>query len=143
MIDCRNVIKYKETNMATGNRKILIIEDDKFFRDIISKKLQKENFDVITASDGKEAFVYLESSIPNLIILDLILPGLDGYEILSILKKDKKTSDIPVIILSNLGQQEEIDRAKALGVTDFMIKINFTLEEIVARVNQIFKEKYI
>lgn len=143
MIDCRNVIKYKETNMATDNRKILIIEDDKFFRDIISKKLQKENFDVATASDGKEAFAYLESSIPNLIILDLILPGLDGYEILSILKKDKKTSGIPVIILSNLGQQEEIDRAKALGVTDFMIKINFTLEEIVGRVNQIFKEKYI
>lgn len=143
MIDCRNVIKYKETNMATGNRKILIIEDDKFFRDIISKKLQKENFDVATANDGKEAFAYLASNIPDMIILDLILPGLDGYEILSILKKDKKTSGIPVIILSNLGQQEEIERARTLGATDFMIKINFTLEEIVARVNQIFKEKYI
>lgn len=142
MIDYRNVIKYKETNMATGNRKILIIEDDKFFREIISKKLQRENFDVATASDGKEAFAYLVSNSPDMIILDLILPGLDGYEILSILKKDKKTSDIPVIILSNLGQEEEIERARALGATDFMVKINFTLEEIVVRVNQIFKAKY-
>lgn len=116
------------------NQKILIIEDDKFFRELISKKLQKENFDVVTASDSKEAFAYLDSNLPDLIVLDLILPGLDGYEILSIIKKDKRTSSIPVIILSNLGQQEEIDKAKSLGVIDFMVKVNFTLEEIAGRI---------
>jgi two-component system phosphate regulon response regulator PhoB/two-component system alkaline phosphatase synthesis response regulator PhoP len=124
-------------------RKILIIEDDKFFRDLISKKLREGNFDVATASDGKEALAYLQVNIPDIIILDLILPGLDGYEILSILKKDKKTSGIPVLILSNLGQREEIERARALGATDFMVKVNFTLEEILAKINQIFKEKFI
>lgn len=117
-----------------ANQKILIIEDDKFFRELISKKLQKENFDVVTANDSKEAFAYLESNLPDLIVLDLILPGLDGYEILSIIKKDKRTSAIPVIVLSNLGQQEEIDKAKSLGVIDFMVKVNFTLEEIAGRI---------
>lgn len=122
---------------------ILIIEDDKFFRELIGKKLLKENFNVATASDNKEAFAYLENNLPDLIILDLILPGLDGYEILSILKKDKKTSGIPVIILSNLGQHDEIERAKSLGAIDFMIKINFTLDDIVTKVRKVLQEKYL
>ena len=131
LIDCRNLDIIMLNKM---NQKILIIEDDKFFREIISKKLQKENFDVATASDGKEALAYLESHIPDLIVLDLILPGLDGYDILSIIKKDKRIMAVPVIGLSNLGQQEEIDKAKSLGAIDFMVKVNFTLEEIVGRV---------
>lgn len=124
-------------------KKILIIEDDVFFRDLLLKKFVKEGFDVFTAGDGKEAFDYLVSNSPELIILDLILPGLSGYEILSILKKDKKTLGIPVVVLSNLGQQEEINRAMGLGAADFMVKVNFTLEEVVAKVRKIFKEKYL
>ena len=124
------------------NKKILIIEDDDFFRQMISKKLQKD-FETGSARDSKEAFAYLETTLPNLIILDLILPGLDGFEILSIVKKDKRTAGIPVIVLSNLGQTEEIERAKSLGASDFLVKINFTVEEILEKIKGILKERYL
>lgn len=123
-------------------KKILIIEDDDFFRQMISKKLQKD-FEVGSARDSKEAFAYLETSLPDLIILDLILPGLDGFEILSIVKKDKRTTGIPVVVLSNLGQTEEIERAKSLGASDFLVKINFTVEEILEKIKGVFKERYL
>ncbi|HDH03913.1 MAG TPA: response regulator [Candidatus Campbellbacteria bacterium] len=122
---------------------ILVIEDDKFFRDLVSKKLEKEGYEVWAASGSGEAFKLLEEKKPSLIILDLILPGLDGFEILSMIKKDKKTSAIPVIILSNLGQEEDIAKAKFLGVVDFMIKVNFTPGEIVEKVKKTLKNHYL
>ncbi len=122
---------------------ILIIEDDKFFRDLVANKLDKENFKVLRACDSEEAFRILEKEIPSLIILDLILPGLDGFEILSILKKDKKTNGIPVVVLSNLGQKEDVDRAKSFGVIEFMIKVNHTPDEIVARVKHVLSGQYL
>lgn len=120
-----------------GKKTILIIEDDTFFQNLISKKLVNEGFEVLVASDSRQALSILEEKKPNLIILDLILPVLDGFGILSIVKKDEKTKDIPVIILSNLGQKEEIERAIALGAVDFMIKVNFTPEEIVRKIKSI------
>jgi len=116
---------------------ILIIEDDTFFQNLISKKLVNEGFEVLVASDSRQALSILEEKKPNLIVLDLILPVLDGFGILSIIKKDEKTKDIPVIILSNLGQKEEIERAISLGAADFMIKVNFTPEEIVRKIKSI------
>ncbi|MBU2109353.1 response regulator [Patescibacteria group bacterium] len=116
---------------------ILIIEDDTFFQNLISKKLVNEGFEVLVASDSRQALSILEEKKPNLIVLDLILPVLDGFGILSIIKKDEKTKDIPVIILSNLGQKEEIEKAIALGAVDFMIKVNFTPEEIVRKIKSI------
>jgi len=116
---------------------VLIIEDDKFFQSLVSKRLINEGFDVITASDSKEALKVLEEKKPALILLDLILPLLSGFEILSIIKKDERTKDIPVIVLSNLGQKEEVEKAMALGAKDFMIKVNFTPEEIVRKVKSV------
>lgn len=116
---------------------ILIIEDDKFFQTLVSKKLVNEGFDVVAASESKEALKILEENKPSLIILDLILPLLSGFEILSIIKKDEKMKDIPVLILSNLGQKEEIERVIALGAVDFMVKVNFTPDEIVRKVKSI------
>lgn len=123
--------------------KILIIEDDAFFRELILGKLRKENFDVFAARDSKEGFDYLQSNEPQAIVLDLILPDINGYEILTVLKKDVKTKNIPVIVLSNLGQEEEIQRAKDLGAADFMIKVNFTLEEIAAKIRSVLNQSYI
>ncbi len=116
---------------------VLIIEDDKFFQTLVSKRLENEGFDVMAASDSKEALKILEESNPSLIILDLILPLLSGFEILSIVKKNEKTKDIPVLILSNLGQKEEIEKAMALGAVDFMVKVNFIPDEIVRKVKSI------
>lgn len=116
---------------------VMVVEDDKFLRELFIRKLFSEGFKVENAIDAKGAFEILERWKPHIILLDLILPGVDGFEILSRLKKDDRFKEIPVIVLSNLGQQEDIDRAMTLGAKDFMVKANFTLEEIIARVRVI------
>jgi len=116
---------------------ILVIEDDKFLRELLVKKIAKEGFDVQNAIDAQAAFLILEERKPNIILCDLILPGIDGFEILRRIKADPRIADIPVVILSNLGQKEDLDKATALGAKDFMIKANFTLDEIVAKVRSL------
>lgn len=122
-----------------GNKNIfvLVIEDDKFLRELLVHKLTSEGFDVQNAIEAGAAFQVLSERKPNVILLDLILPGVDGFEILSRIKADPKISDVPVVILSNLGQKEDLDKAMALGAKDFMVKANFTLDEIVAKVRGI------
>lgn len=120
---------------------ILIVEDDKFFRDLVSKKLEKNGFEMLLAADSKEALTLLEEKKPSLIISDLILPGLDGFELISMVKKDEKTKHIPIIVLSNLGQKDEIERAKSLGAVDFMVKVNFTPDEIVDKIKNVLSGK--
>ncbi|MBI5150946.1 MAG: response regulator [Candidatus Pacebacteria bacterium] len=116
---------------------ILVVEDDKFLRELLVRKLSSEGFDVKNAIDAQAAFAILAERKPNIILLDLILPGIDGFEILSQIKSDAKIADVPVIILSNLGQKEDTDKAMALGAEDFMVKANFTLDEIVTKVRGI------
>lgn len=113
---------------------ILVVEDDKFLRELLVRKLLNEGFAVENAIEARAAFEILEKKKPSIILLDLILPGVSGFEILARIKEDPKLADIPVIILSNLGQKEDVDRAMALGAKDFMVKANFTLDEIVAKV---------
>lgn len=113
---------------------VLVVEDDKFLRDLIVQKLKREGFPVIEAITGTEALRVVKESQPAVVLLDLILPGLDGFEILKRLKEDQATSSIPIIILSNLGQREDVERGLRLGAVDFMIKAHFTPGEIVAKV---------
>lgn len=117
--------------------KILIIEDDQFLRDLISQKLLKEGFKVVGAIDGEEGLKKATEEKVDLILLDLILPGMDGFEILSKLKQKAETNKIPVIILSNLGQKDDVAKAKDLGAADYMIKAHFTPGEIIDKVKQI------
>jgi DNA-binding response OmpR family regulator len=116
--------------------KILIIEDDKFLRDLLSRKLQDENFNVIAAVDGEEGVKKVEGERPELVLLDLILPGINGFDVLKNIKENPKTSEIPVIILSNLGQKEDVERALTLGAKDYLIKANFTLNEIFDKIKK-------
>jgi len=127
---------------VSGQAKILIIEDDKFLRDLISQKLRREGFNALEAIDGEEGLKIAREKSPDMVLLDLILPGLDGFEILKILKGDKNTSPIPVIVLSNLGQKEDMDKALAGGAEDFMVKAHFTPSEIVAKIKFVLKKKY-
>lgn len=113
---------------------VLVVEDDKFLRELLVRKLSAEGFDVKNAIDAEMAFTALSERMPDIILLDLILPGVDGFEILARIKADQKFIAVPVIILSNLGQKEDLDKAIALGAKDFMVKSNFTLDEIVAKV---------
>lgn len=125
-----------------GKLRILIIEDDKFLRDLISQKLKKEGFGILEAVDGESGLRIVAEEHPDLILLDLILPGLDGFEVLKRLKQNAGTASIPVIVLSNLGQKEDMDRARAAGAEDFMVKAHFTPGEIVSKIKAILKKKY-
>jgi len=120
-------------------KKILIIEDDKFLRELISQKLLKEGYDIIEATDGEKGIENANKEKPDLVLLDLILPGIDGFEVLAKLKADPKLSDIPVIILSNLGQKTDIEKGIEMGAVDYLIKAHFTPGEIVEKIAAVFK----
>lgn len=120
-------------------QKILIIEDDKFLRELIARKLEKEGYSAIEAIDGEEGEKKIREEKPNLVLLDLILPGIDGFEVLSRIKQDPALETIPVIILSNLGQKEEIEKGLKLGAIDFLVKAHFTPAEIIEKIKNILK----
>lgn len=120
-------------------KNILIVEDDKMLRELISKKLEKENYNISAAIDGEEGLKKIKEERPDLILLDLILPGIDGFEVLERIKQDQEINKIPVVILSNLGQKEEIEKGLKSGATDYLIKAHFTLGEIVEKVKTILK----
>ncbi|MCD6271074.1 response regulator [bacterium] len=120
--------------------KILIIEDDKFLRELIARKLLKEGYEIVEAIDGEEGLKKVKEETPDLILLDLILPGIDGFEVLAKVKDDPKTSLIPVLILSNLGQKDEIEKGLKLGAVDFLVKAHFTPEEIVEKIKTVLKK---
>jgi CheY-like chemotaxis protein len=126
------LVKY----MAKAKQKILIVEDDKFLRDLITQKLRKEKFGTVEAVDGEQGLKKIKSEKPDLVLLDLILPGIDGFDVLTQIKKDHGLATIPVIILSNLGQKDDIERGLKLGATDYLIKAHFTPGEIIEKIKK-------
>ncbi len=125
--------------MGNATKKILIIEDDKFLRQLIVRKLTEEGYDISEAVDGEEGVKKVKEIMPDLILLDLILPGIDGFEVLSRIKSDEPTKKIPVIILSNLGQKEDVERGLNLGAVDYLIKAHFTPGEIVEKIRSVLE----
>jgi len=117
---------------------ILLVEDDPFLSSVLRMKLEKELFKVIRASDGDEALNFLtEQGVkPDLILLDLILPKKNGFEVLETIRQDPLLEKLPVIIISNLGQPSDIERGKALGVIDYFIKARLSVEELVNKVKK-------
>jgi len=120
-------------------KKILVIEDDIFLRRIINKKLLKEGYSVIEATDGEKGLESAKQEKPDLVLLDLVLPEMDGFEVLAKIKKDPLISKTPVIILSNLGQKNDVKKGLELGAADFLVKAHFTPGEIVEKINSILK----
>ena len=119
--------------------KILLVEDDRFLRELMSQKIVKMGDDLVVAVDGEEGVKKTKEEKPEIVLLDLMLPGIDGFGVLSQIKADPETSGIPVIILSNLGQKEDIDRALELGAADFLVKAHFTPQEIIEKIKQYLK----
>ena len=120
-------------------KKILIIEDDKFLRELIAQKLIKEGYDIAEAIDGEKGIKAVEEEKPDLVLLDLILPGIGGFDVLAKMKEDPKMAQFPVIILSNLGQKDDIERGLKMGAVDYMIKAHFTPGEIIEKVKAVLK----
>ncbi|MEI6528570.1 MAG: response regulator [bacterium] len=120
----------KEKKFAPGT-KIVIVEDDKFLGSLVSKKLLEEGAEVKYVETGEAAPAVIESEMPAVIYLDLLLPGMSGFEILEWVRKNDKTKNIPVIVLSNLGERSDIQKGIELGATSFLIKASMTVESIM------------
>ncbi|MDD5626803.1 MAG: response regulator [Patescibacteria group bacterium] len=122
--------------------KIVLIEDDAILRDLCLIKLQKENFTVITAIEGQEGLHKIEEEKPDVVLLDIILPGMDGFEVLKRMRalQNKAVAKTPVILLTNLGQENDIKKGEALGAEDYIIKANSTTEEIIDKVRKVIQK---
>jgi DNA-binding response OmpR family regulator len=125
----------------TPGTKIVIVEDDKFLGGLVSKKLVDEGCNVVHVENGELASASVGKEIPDLIFLDLLLPGMSGFDVLADLKKNDKTKDIPVIVLSNLGEREDIKRGLDLGATSFLIKASMTVDSIIAEAARILRAR--
>lgn len=115
-------------------KKILLIEDEKIMVGLLRKKLTKEGYDVSVAWDGKEGLAKMRKSKPDLILLDIVMPKIGGFGVMEEVSKDKELKKIPVIIISNSGQPVELERAKELGVKDWLIKTEFDPQEVLDKV---------
>ncbi len=121
-------------------KKILIIEDDTFLQGLEAGKLTKSGFEVKTATTAEAGLKILDEETMDFLLLDLMLPGdKDGFAVLEEVRSKKDYKKTPIIIFSNLGEEAEIKKAKDLGANDFMIKSNFTLEELVEKINELMK----
>lgn len=122
------------------DKKILIIEDDVILRETLSDYLVKEEFTVVTASNGEEGINLAKKERPNLILLDIILPKKDGFEVIKDLKKDEKTEKIFIVLLTNLESLNDIEKALNLGATTYLIKSDYSLEEVVKKIKDILNQ---
>ena len=125
----------------TDLKKVLIVEDDVLLLEILARNFSKSGFDVNIAINGEECMKVLGSIKPDIVLLDIVMPVMDGFEVMQQIRSSTELSAVPVIVLSNLGREEDIQRAKDLGAKGFMIKSNFTVDEIVAKVSDILKSK--
>lgn len=123
----------------TVTKKILLAEDDRFMRRAAEATLRHHGFTVITAPDGEEALRLAQCEVPDLVLLDLIMPKLHGFEVLKALKSDPATSQIPVIVFSNLGQESDSRMAHELGALDYWVKSNLGLEDLAGRLELLLK----
>lgn len=118
-------------------KKILVAEDDTYLANAYRVKLTKAGFEVHNAQDGEEAIEMLSSFKPDIILLDLVMPKKDGFAVLTDLKANPTLKDIPVIIASNLGQKEDIEKGLALGARGFFVKTDLSLNNLIEKINAI------
>ena len=121
-------------------KKILIAEDDQFLVNAYRVKLTKAGFEVQIARDGQEAINTLAAFTPDLILLDIIMPVKDGFAALKEIKANPLWNKIPVIVASNLGQKEDLEKSKQLGAVDFIIKSDLSLENLIAKINALLPD---
>jgi len=118
---------------------VLIVEDTELLRRMYSDRLAQDGYRVLSASDGLEALSVLRTDTPDLILLDLIMPKMSGLEVLELLKKDPRLKDVPVLILSNLGQDADMERGLSMGAVDYLIKNDARPADVAEKINAILK----
>ena len=120
---------------------ILIVEDDVFLADLYKTKFELEGFDVYVAYDGEKGLELISKKKPSAVLLDLILPKVNGFVVLENIKKDDKLKDIPVILLTNLSQKADVEKGLNLGAAGYLIKAHFMPSEVVAKIKDLVKDK--
>lgn len=125
--------------MAKTNHKILLIEDDPMLSSMYKTKLESDGFTIVVADNGVDGIKAAKNEKPDLIMLDVIMPQLDGFSVLEALKKDKAVKDIPVVMLTNLGTDEDKEKGKRLGAIDYFVKASLTPTEFSDKVKKYFK----
>jgi two-component system, OmpR family, alkaline phosphatase synthesis response regulator PhoP len=121
------------------NKKILVVEDDRSLQNALVEMLSQAGYAVMTALDGEEGLEKIFAEKPDLVLLDIILPKKDGYEVLETIKKNEATKDVPVLILTNLEEIDNIQKAIDLGATTFMVKSDFSLKDVLGKIKEALK----
>ncbi|OGD95156.1 hypothetical protein A3A48_04260 [Candidatus Curtissbacteria bacterium RIFCSPLOWO2_01_FULL_37_9] len=115
---------------------MLVAEDDRFYSNIYKTKLSKEGYEVEVANNGDQALKIAKEKTPDLILLDLIMPNKDGFELLKELREDNNLKKVKIIILSNLGQEEDIKRVRVYGVVDYLVKTNISIHTVIDKIKE-------
>jgi len=118
-------------------KKILIIEDDSVLQKALTEFLTAEGFETVSALDGEEGVKIGKEKKPDLVLLDIVLPKMDGYEVLKTMKADEGTKNIPIILLTNLGSVNDVEKALGLGATTYLIKADYKLEEVTKKIKEV------
>ncbi|MFA6547435.1 MAG: response regulator [Candidatus Magasanikbacteria bacterium] len=116
---------------------VLLVEDDVFLSGIYQKKFEMEGYKVSLADNGEKALVEVKKKKPDIVMLDILLPKLDGFAVLSKIKSDPATKDIPVILLTNLGQKDDVEKGLQMGAADYLIKAHFKPSEVVDKIKKV------
>jgi len=122
-------------------KKILIIEDDRYISKMYQLKLSLEGYQVEVAENGKQGVDKVKEFMPNIILCDILMPELDGFEVIKIVKSDEKTKKIPILIMSNLGQEDHIQKGMSLGAVGYIVKSQYTPSKVVETIKQVLGEK--
>lgn len=120
-------------------KKIILVEDDTFLIEIYSTKIKEAGFELVLAKDGEEVLKKLQEEKPDLLLLDIVLPGIDGWEVLKRVKDDPHLEDIKIITLSNLSQKEDEEKGLKLGAIKYLIKANYTPSQVVEEIKKVLK----
>jgi DNA-binding response OmpR family regulator len=120
--------------MADEVKKIMIVEDDRFLSFLMKARLEKEGFTVTQVFDGEEAMNALRQEAPSLVILDLIMPKVTGFEVLKMISTSPTLASVPVVIVSNLAQDSDIEKARALGAKEYFIKVKVSIDDLVGKI---------
>ncbi len=122
-------------------KKILVIEDDRFLSLVLKGRLEKDGFTVLQAFDGEEGLAKLAEFKPDLVILDLIMPKVSGFEFMERIANDPQFNQVPILIASNLGQESDVEKAKALGAIDYYVKVRTSIDDLENMIkNQVSKK---
>ncbi len=131
----------EDADKNLAEKYVIVVEDDDTLCAALRQKLSKEKFSFFIAHDGESGIEKMQEKKPDLILLDILLPGMDGYEVLKKLKSDPNLADIPVIVFSNFGQKNDIENAKQLGAVDYFVKATSDLDDIISKVKNVLQAK--